>query len=158
MVVFLNGISALQILQMATFLLATGLSSFPGKPNCPHTTCTLFKVLIGKKQGCHFLYFATTCLAHHNEGSHIPRFHFRFTQCISLHNIPMCCTACIAGVLCCSVLPLCTDILSQQLITSWQLYNNIYCVEPNLAKVINSNLYFLSSCQMQTSDGHSGLQ
>jgi len=71
------------------------------------------------------------------------------------------CTAGIAGVLHCSIL-LHIDTLYSQLITSWQLYNNIYCIQPNLAKVIKltitSNLYFLSSCQMQTSDGYSGLQ
>ena len=42
---FLNGIFALQILQMATFLLATVPSSLPGRPYCSHNT--LFEVLLG---------------------------------------------------------------------------------------------------------------
>ena len=49
---FLNGIFALQILQMTTFGLATVPSSLPGKPNCPHTT--LFGVLIRKNTGLPF--------------------------------------------------------------------------------------------------------
>jgi len=44
-VLFLNSNSTLQTLQMATFLLATVLSSLLGEPNCSHNT--LFKVLLG---------------------------------------------------------------------------------------------------------------
>lgn len=88
------------------FLLATVPSSVPGKPKCSHTT--LFEVLLGTVHEFKAAIFSTSLphawpttmwevtLQDSNSGSHN-------TCCISFHNISVCCTTCIAGVLHCNI-------------------------------------------------------
>jgi len=85
-VLFLNGISALQISTNGYIPVSNSPTLTSWEAKCSHTM--LFEVLLGKIEGCHFLYFATRSLARHNVGSHISKFQFWFMQYMQ-YNIAM---------------------------------------------------------------------
>jgi len=106
-VLFLNSISALQILQMASPVSNSPILSAWEAKMLSHYTFQSTVRNNTPAQRLTFHYFTNTCLACHNAGSDIPRFQFWFTQYvqyINLCNISVHSTTCIAGVLRCSIL------------------------------------------------------